>query len=244
MYPRRMKTAAIILAGGSGSRVQQAVNKVYLPIRERPVLAYCLETFERAPSIDRVVLVIREEDRQQAEQVLSEIPVSKVTDVVEGGPTRHRSEMAGLDCLAPAIEADEVELVAIHDGARPFITLDLLEALIAVAAEHGGAVPGLSVEAPLYRIGDADVEPLPEASLRRMQTPQVFLAQPLLVASRASIASGFEGVDTAETIERFTDLPVEVVEGYPRNIKVTFIEDFFQAEEWAVDWDKGRWLKS
>lgn len=244
MYPRRMKTAAIILAGGSGSRVQQAVNKVYLPIRERPVLAYCLETFERAPSIDRVVLVIREEDRQQAEQVLSEIPVSKVTDVVEGGPTRHRSEMAGLDCLAPAIEADEVELVAIHDGARPFITLDLLEELIAVAAEHGGAVPGLSVEAPLYRIGNADVEPLPEASLRRMQTPQVFLAQPLLVAYRASIAAGFEGVDTAETIERFTDLPVEVVEGDPRNIKVTFIEDFFQAEEWAVDWDKGRWLKS
>jgi len=77
-----------------------------------------------------------------------------------------------------------------------------------------------------------------------MQTPQVFLAQPLLVAYRASIAAGFEGVDTAETIERFTDLPVEVVEGDPRNIKVTFIEDFFQAEEWAVDWDKGRWLKS
>ena len=238
-----MKTAAIIPAGGSGSRVQQAVNKVYLPIRSGRC-SPTLETFERAPSIDRVVLVIREEDRQQAEQVLSEIPVSKVTDVVEGGPTRHRSEMAGLDCLAPAIEADEVELVAIHDGARPFITLDLLEELIAVAAEHGGAVPGLSVEAPLYRIGDADVEPLPEASLRRMQTPQVFLAQPLLVAYRASIASGFEGVDTAETIERFTDLPVEVVEGDPRNIKVTFIEDFFQAEEWAVDWDKGRWLKS
>ena len=182
-YPRRMKTAAIILAGGSGSRVQQAVNKVYLPIRERPVLAYCLETFERAPSIDRVVLVIREEDRQQAEQVLSEIPVSKVTDVVEGGPTRHRSEMAGLDCLAPAIEADEVELVAIHDGARPFITLDLLEELIAVAAEHGGAVPGLSVEAPLYRIGEGHVSRchLAEEPERRAHPHPALVEQKVMV---------------------------------------------------------------
>lgn len=236
-----MITAAIILAGGSGSRLQQAVNKVYLPIRERPMLAYCLETFERAAAIERVVVVIREEDRKQAEQVLAEIPISKSTVVVEGGPTRHRSEMAGLEALADRIEASEIELVAIHDGARPFVTLALLEELIE-AARRGGAVPGLPVEAPLYRVEAEQAAPLPEESLRRMQTPQIFLARPLLDAYRASIRFGEEGVDTAETIERFTDLDVEVVPGDPRNIKVTFVEDFFQAEEWATAWDKGRWL--
>lgn len=238
-----MSTAAIVLAGGSGSRTQQAVNKVYLPIRDRPMLAYSIETFERAPAIDRVVIVIREDDRKLAEQVLSEIPVSKETIVVPGGPTRHRSEMAGLTELAPAIESGEVELVAIHDGARPFLTLDLLEALIGLAVK-GGAVPALPVEAPLYRVDGEAVEPLPEESLRRMQTPQVFLARPLLDAYRESVQAGREGVDTAETIERFSDLTVRAVPGDPRNIKVTFIEDFFRAEEWAADWDKGRWTAS
>lgn len=238
-----MRTAAIVLAGGSGSRVQRSVNKVYLPLGERPMLAYPLETFERAPVIDRVVLVIRGEDRQAAESVLAELPISKLTRVVEGGSSRHLSEMAGLEAIAEAIESGDIDLVAIHDGARPFVTLDLLERLVAKAGEVGGAVPGMPVEAPLYRVTGEDAALLAQDELRRMQTPQVFAAPPLLAAYRASIEAGFEGVDTAEAVERFSDLEVAVVPGDPRNIKATFIEDFFQAEEWVPAWDKGVWLQ-
>ena len=76
----------------------------------------------------------------------------------------------------------------------------------------------------------------------RVQTPQVFRARPLLEAYRASVAAGFEGVDTAETIERFSTLEVAVVPGDDRNIKITFVEDLFRAEELAANWDDGRWV--
>jgi 2-C-methyl-D-erythritol 4-phosphate cytidylyltransferase len=236
-----MTTAAIVLAGGSGTRSQQIFNKVYIPIRERPMLAYSLETFDRSESVGRLVLVIRDDDRQVAERVLAETPISKPTAVVAGGASRHQSEQAGLLALANAIETGEIDLVAIHDGARPFMTLELLEQVIGEARAHGGAVPGMPVEPPLYRISETMVEPLSSDTLRLVQTPQVFRAAPLLAAYRKAAEVGFEGVDTAETVERFSDLEVALVAGDPRNLKITFIEDFFEAEDWAEMWDKGGW---
>lgn len=236
-----MSVAAIVLAGGSGSRVQQDINKVYLPIRDRDMLEYSLETMDRSPRIAQVALVVRDEDHRRAEALINETMPSKLTHVVPGGPSRHLSEMAGLSAIRPDIDAGLVEVVAIHDGARPFLTLDLLDSLIDTAIEHGGAVPGLSIREPLYRTGDNGARLLRPESMRRVQTPQVFHAKPLLEAYRASLVAGFEGVDTAETVERFSELVVKVVPGDPRNIKVTFVEDFFTAEEYATEWEKGAW---
>jgi 2-C-methyl-D-erythritol 4-phosphate cytidylyltransferase len=89
------QVAAIVLAGGSGSRVQRDVNKVYLPIRERDMLEYSLETMGRSPPVDRVVLVVRAEDRSHAENLIAETVPAKLTNVVVGGATRHQSERAG-----------------------------------------------------------------------------------------------------------------------------------------------------
>lgn len=222
--------------------MQRDVNKVYLPIRDRPLLEYCLETFGRAACVDRVVLVVREEDRSRAEELIVETPLAKPITMVTGGPTRHQSELAGLSAIAEEIDSGGVDLVAIHDGARPFLTLDLLERVIEVARRRGGAIPGLEVEEPLYQVTESGHHPLAASALRRVQTPQAFWAKPLLDAYRRAAAAGFEGVDTAETVERFSDLTVEVVPGDPRNIKVTFVEDFFAAEEYALAWDKGRWV--
>jgi 2-C-methyl-D-erythritol 4-phosphate cytidylyltransferase len=232
--------AGIVLAGGRGSRVQHDVNKVYLPIGERDMLEYSLETMSRSPSVDRIVLVVRDEDRSRAENLVAELVPAKLTNVVIGGVTRHESEQAGLEAVAPDIEGGAIGIVAIHDGARPFMTLELLESTIATARERGGAIPGLRVHETLYRLGDAP-EALPQESLRSVQTPQAFWARPLLEAYRRAAASGVEGVDTAETVERFSDLEVAVVPGDRRNIKVTFVEDFFLAEEYALAWDKGAW---
>ena len=233
--------AAIILAGGSGSRVQKEINKVYLPISNRDMLEFSLETMDRSPFIERIVLVVRDEDRPNAELLIAETMPSKLTDVVTGGATRHESEEAGLEQLAPFIGDGSIDLIAIHDGARPFMTLDLLETVIETARNAGGAIPGLEVEEPLFRRTENGVDSLDQTMLRRIQTPQAFLASPLLDAYRAARAAGFQGVDTAETVERFSDLTVSVVAGDPHNIKVTFIEDFFAAEGYALRWDKGRW---
>ncbi len=233
--------AAIILAGGSGSRVQKEINKVYLPISNRDMLEFSIETMDRSPFIERIVLVVRDEDRPNAEVLIAETMPSKLTDVVTGGSTRHESEEAGLAQLAESIEAGKIDLVAIHDGARPFMTLELLEAVIAAARDSGGAIPGLEVEEPLFRHHEDAVELLEQTSLRRVQTPQAFRARPLLEAYRRAREAGFQGVDTAETIERFSDLSITVVPGDPHNIKVTFVEDFFAAEGYALQWEKGRW---
>lgn len=238
-----MSVAVIVLAGGSGSRARDDLNKVYAPVRGRSLLEYALETMELSPRVGRVVLVIREEDRDRAEQIVEDVMKSKPTRVVTGGLTRHLSEMAGLSALRADIERGTVDFVAIHDGARPFVTLELMDQLIDAMDEHGGAVPGLAIPEPLYRIDGERVELLPPDSLRRVQTPQVFEARDLLAAYETSIELGFEGVDTAETIERFSDLTVTVVPGDARNIKVTFAEDLGLAEEYAGEWDKGAWIE-
>ncbi len=237
-----VSVAAIVLAGGSGTRVQADVNKVYLPIRDRDMLEYSLETMDRSPRISRVVLVVRDSDVSDAELLIAEAMPSKLTDVIVGGSSRHRSEMAGLNALRSEIESGAVDLVAIHDGARPFMTLDLLEQVIDAAAKYGGAVPGLTIDEPLYRREADRAVMLPPDSLRRVQTPQAFLARPLITAYDAAAVDGFEGVDTAETVERYADVETAIVPGDPRNLKVTFVEDFFAAEEYALEWDKGTWL--
>lgn len=233
--------AAIVLAGGSGSRIQREVNKVYLPIGDRELLRYPLETVDRSPLVDRIVLVVRPEDEPVATRILADVAPVKPTSIIHGGSSRHESEHAGLESLAGEISSEAVSLVAIHDGARPFMTLDLLEAILTTAHEHGGAIPGLPVEEPLYRIDGDTAHQLDPTTLRKVQTPQAFQARALLSAYRQASEAGFAGVDTAETVERFTDLEVVVVNGDPRNIKVTFIEDFFAAEDYVLDWRDGRW---
>ncbi|MEX2424262.1 MAG: IspD/TarI family cytidylyltransferase [Acidimicrobiia bacterium] len=239
-----MAIAGIVLAGGSGSRVQRDVNKVFLPLAEREMLGYSLSTMELSPRIDDIVLVVREEDRGLAEQLVHDIGVSKVRAIVAGGESRHQSEFHGLQAIAAGIGAGATEIVVIHDGARPFMTTDLLHATIDAARRSGGGVPGLPIEGPVYEQSD-DHTPvgLPPDKLRRMQTPQAFRARPLLSAYRQANRDRQEGVDTAATAARYTDLAIEVVQGDPRNIKVTFVEDIFGAEENAAAFEAGAWTR-
>lgn len=235
-----MATAMIVLAGGSGSRIDSEVNKVYLPVAERPILSYSLTTFAASPFVDDLVLVIRGEDHQRAEGLIAALETDKPIAVVTGGSTRQESERAGLEHLAPQIDAGYYDLIAIHDGARPFVSLDMTERLITAARLHGGAIPALSVEQRMYVGNGVTARPLPADGMVRVQTPQAFWAAPLLAAYRSAARAGFAGVDTAETVERFSDLTVMAVDGDGRNIKITFVEDFFAAEDLAVSWMDGR----
>jgi 2-C-methyl-D-erythritol 4-phosphate cytidylyltransferase len=173
--------------------------------------------------------------------VISETGLSKLIAVVAGGDSRHQSEWHGLEALASEIESGEIEIVAIHDGARPFMTTEILHATIEAARQHGGGVPGMPIDGPVYERTEDGTVALPHQRLRRMQTPQSFRAGPLLAAYRQAASEGREGVDTAETATRYSDLAIEVVPGDPRNIKVTFVEDIFRAEEYAAAFARGAW---
>src|SRR5918993_4079063 len=216
--------AAVVLAGGSGSRVGAAGNKVYLPVAGRPLLSWAVAAFAAAPSVRRLVLVARPEDRAEARAAADR--TGAVVEIVAGGATRHGSEWAALRHLAPAVRAGELAVVAIHDGARPLAGCELIEATLAAARLHGAAVPGV----PLTDAGTVDpacggcVQPAARR-LVRVQTPQAFRAAELLAAYEQADRDGFTGTDTAACVERYAGLRVHCLPGDPRNLKVTYRAD-------------------
>ena len=222
---------AILLAGGKGARAGFSANKAYVPISGRPMITYSLRTLDRSPRVARLVLVIRPEDRRAAERVVDRVGITTPYLMVAGGETRHASEYQGLDALSDEIADERIDLVAIHDGARPFVSPSLLDQLFRDAGRHGGAVPTLPLDAPTHGLaGQGEIALLNQERLHKAQTPQVFSAPELLAAYRRAQEAGFEGVDTAETVERFSDLKIRATPGDPNNLKLTFPEDFALAE--------------
>jgi 2-C-methyl-D-erythritol 4-phosphate cytidylyltransferase len=214
------RTAVVLLAAGSGSRVGAEVNKVLLPLVDRAVLAWSVRTVAGLPYVDQVVVVHRPEDLAAVRASAGD------AQLVEGGATRHASEWNALQDLASRIDAGEVDVVAIHDTARPLAGADLFDAVVAAAQEHGGAIPVRSQPGLLAATPGSPVA----GPLVAVQTPQAFRAADLLAAYRAAARDGFEGTDTAACVERYTDLTVRGVPSAATNIKITFPEDVALAE--------------
>lgn len=222
-----MRAAVVVLAAGSGTRVGADVNKVLLPIGDVPVVARSVRTACRVPGVRRVVLVVR--DGEQAavrEAVEAHLPdPHPEAAMVEGGATRHASEWAAVELLAPAIESGELDVVALHDAARPLAGVPLYQAVLATAERLGGAIP----VARLPDLVAVDGERLPSA-LVGVQTPQAFRATDLLAAHRGAAADGFEATDTAGCLAAYSHVVIGAVESDAANLKVTVADDFAVAE--------------
>ena len=145
-----------------------------------------------------------------------------------GGATRHGSELSALRLLAPRIESGEVDVVAIHDAARPLASPALWAQVVAAAREHGGSLPARPAPGV---VAAADLTGAPTgAEWVTVQTPQAFRAAPLLAAHLAAERDGFEGTDTAACVAAYTDLRVVAVPGEAGNLKVTYADDLPLAE--------------
>jgi 2-C-methyl-D-erythritol 4-phosphate cytidylyltransferase len=226
----------VVLAGGSGSRVGSALNKVYLPLAGRRVLSWSLTWARQVPDFGTFVVVIRPEDAELARQTVSREAHDLPVEFVIGGASRHESEQAALDHLAARIEAGAVDLVAIHDGARPLAGPALWREVLGVARTFGGAVPALPAGGVLP-VG-SDGHPVPVAAgegaesfeLARVQTPQAFEAQGLHEAYRRAGDAAFQGTDTCATAETHSALQIRTVPGTRTNLKITYPHDLFLAE--------------
>jgi 2-C-methyl-D-erythritol 4-phosphate cytidylyltransferase len=205
-------------------------NKVYLPLAGRPVISWSLSWAAQVPEIGRVVLVIRPQDEQAAATAVAEAGLTGEVEVIPGGVTRHRSEQAALDHLSWPICAGSIDVVAIHDGARPLAGAALLRDVIQAAAAHGGAVPTL-LERRAWPVdtGGRLRPPDVEQELHRVQTPQAFRAAPLLAAYAAALRDGSEGTDTSAALEGLPGFRVISVPGRAENLKVTFADDLLRA---------------
>jgi len=224
--PAAPTVAVVLVAAGSGSRVGAATNKVLLPLHGVPVLAWSLRTVLGLAYVDRVVVVVRDEDREAVGHLVTEhLPEGREVSLVTGGATRHDSEWRGLSALRAPIEAGEVDVVAIHDAARPLAGAALFDATIAAAHAHGGALPARPQPGLVTADGRTHV-----TGLVGVQTPQAFRAGPLLEAYTHAEADGFTGTDTAGCVATYTDLVVHGVPAPATNLKVTFAEDLTLAE--------------
>lgn len=215
-----MTAAVVILAAGAGARVGAGSNKVLLPLGTVPVLAWSVRDALTLDEVRRVLVVVRPGEADDVAAALAPHLGDGEVGIVEGGATRHGSEWNALQALRGEIESGEVDVVAIHDGARPLAGRALFTATIAAARERGGAIPCVRLPGLLALDGRA----LP-AELDGVQTPQAFRAPALLAAYTRADADGFDGTDTAACWTRYTDLPVAAVPSSPRNLKITFPED-------------------
>lgn len=213
----------VVLAAGMGTRVGADGNKAYLPLVGRSMMAWSLNAVTQVPQIARTVLVYRRGEHDLArDTVTAELPAATV-ELVEGGDTRHASESNVLRYLADDIESGAVDVVLIHDAARPLAGSDMFVTALSVAREFGGAIPALTIPDVVQQGPDGVAAT--SGGLVRVQTPQAFRAGPLLHAYQSAAAEGFQGTDTSSCIEKYTDVEVRTFAGDEANMKVTYAHD-------------------
>ena len=216
--------ASVVLAAGSGTRFGHDINKVWLPLNGRHIISRSLTNAAANFKDARMILVINPADEEFARKALAADAMPTSIEIVYGGASRHESEFNALQYLKPAIDAGDIDIVLIHDGARPLATPDLFSAIADGAAHHGGAIPTIALDV-------REMDSTREESVARVQTPQGFKAQPLLAAYEKSVEEGFVGTDTAACMEEFfPEVKILAVPGDVFNFKITYPQDLAIAE--------------
>lgn len=223
----KMNVTALIPAGGSGRRMQTGEAKQYLLLHGIPLLVHTLRSFQKAPAIGDIVLVVPPSDVARIQSdIVDAFAITKVRQVVAGGKERQDSVRNGLAVLPSACE-----IVLIHDGARPFVSTALIEKAVAGAVREGAVAAGVQVR---DTVKDCDREGMVVGTLDReriwmAQTPQAFRRAIIVTAHRQAQIDNFYGTDDAMLVERM-GIPVKMIDGMTDNIKITTTEDLAWAE--------------
>lgn len=227
------RTAAVVLAAGRGKRMQSDIPKQYLLIEDKPVVWYSLQTFQNS-FVDEIILVVSKEEIEYVKkEIVERYSFNKVKDVVAGGKERYHSVACGIEA------AGDCDYIFIHDGARPFVTDEMLERLLEDARQYKACVAGMPVKDTI-KIADENgfaVQTPNRNLVWQVQTPQVFSYELIRDAYRTLLekeeevkAQGIVVTDDAMVVETFTKQPVMLTKGSYENIKITTPEDLLLAE--------------
>lgn len=226
------KTVAIVLAAGRGKRMQSDVAKQYLLVRNKPVLYYSLKAFQDS-AVDEIVLVTAESEITYCkEEIVEKYNIGKVKKIVPGGKERYHSVYNGLEAC------EDVDIVLIHDGARPFVDNAIIERNINKVKENGACVTGMPVKDTI-KISDNEgfVKETPRRDLIwTIQTPQTFQynlikgAYDTFLKKEEEYCKQYQVTDDSMVAEIFGGLKVKLVEGSYNNVKITTPEDMMLAE--------------
>ncbi len=221
----QQKVGVVIAAGGSSQRMGE--NKLFVRLGDKPLLARVIDAFERCPLVDQIVVVVNQKNLERCRRLVAEGRWSKVSDVCPGGERRQDSVAAGLKRL------DKCDWVVVHDGARPLVTVDLIEHGLEAAKETGAAVAAVPVTDTIKVAGDDRIvhQTPPRQNLWAVQTPQVFRTD---IITEAYQKANVDVTDDASLVEQL-GYKVKLYMGSYDNIKVTTPDDLTLAE---VLWQK------
>ena len=227
---------AIIAAAGTGTRMASDRPKQFLLLAGTPIIFHTLKVFEQCESIHEVILVLPAEESAGFVSAAGKYGLRKVARVVPGGMTRADSVKRGL----MAIRAATAEIVAVHDGVRPFETVEEIDATITAARTDGAAILVAPVTDTIKQVNDQRiVQTFERGGLRRALTPQCFRYDVLRQAYQAADVTDPSVTDESVLVEQL-GIPVSIVEGSSRNIKITTAEDLAIAEAILDDTDRNR----
>ena len=223
-----MKVIALVPAAGMGKRMGAEINKQYLLLAGKPIVAHTLQVFEDVPFIDDVFVMVPEAEIPYCrEHVIECYDLTKVRQIVPGGAERQHSVMNGLRAI---VEPGDDDVVLIHDGVRPFISPHILERAVEVALNHDGALVAVPVKDTVKVVKDGIVkETPPREDLWLAQTPQAFRYSIIMAAHEIAAAERYLSTDDASLVE-WMGKDVHIVMGEYHNIKITTPEDLVLAE--------------
>jgi 2-C-methyl-D-erythritol 4-phosphate cytidylyltransferase len=226
-----MNYQVVIPAAGSGKRMNAGKNKQFIKLQSIPVIIHTLKVFEQDHLCTGIILVINKDEQQEFESLLNEYQLQKVISLVHGGSERQHSVYNGLR------KVTNTNIVLVHDGARPFLKIDLIHKLVMVAEEQGAAILAVPVKDTIKRASsDLHVnETVERSGLWAVQTPQAFHVSILKEAHELARQNDYLGTDEASLVER---LPknVAIVKGDYLNIKLTTQDDLLFAEAILQKW--------
>lgn len=223
---RNKKITAVVLAGGRGKRMESEISKQFLELGGNPILYYALNTFEKS-IVDEIILVAAEgEEEYCKKKIVERYHLKKVTDIVTGGKERYHSVYNGL-CAA-----GQTDIVMIHDGARPFITENVIEKAARQVIECQACVVGVKVKDTIKVSHEGIIIDTPDRKkLWQVQTPQCFEHKGIIKAYEKALQGNTDNItDDAMVWEMYSKIPIRLVEGSYFNIKITTKEDMVFGE--------------
>lgn len=228
-FHKKKKAKALVCSAvvvAAGSSVRMGSDKLLLPLDGVPVIVHTLQAVSAAPSVGEIILVAREDLMVPMSQLCKDFGLTKVTKVIRGGEDRVQSARLG------TLEVNrDAQMIAIHDGARPFVSIEVIEDAIAQALKTGAAAPAVPVKDTIKEVYDGLVErTLDRDALFAVQTPQVFEASLIRAALQKALDENAAITDDCAAVERL-GMKVVLTRGDERNIKLTTPTDLAIAEE-------------
>ena len=216
----------MIVSAGKGLRFMEGKKKQFHSLGGKPILAHTLDKFETCPLIRSILLVVGQEDMDYClKEIIEQYKFQKISQIVPGGKQRQESVKNGIDALPK-----DADVVAIHDGVRPFVTKAMIEDTIHSAERVGAVVLAMPVKDTI-KVSNPDgtvLKTLDRESLWQIQTPQTFRVSVIKEAYYRAAEDGFVGTDDASLVERL-GVKVHILPGSYTNIKITTPEDLFLA---------------